>query len=168
MAVDVLFVCLGNICRSPTAHGIFQQKVLALQPAVASQITVDSAGTGDWHIGSHPDRRAQAAARQRGYDLSGLRARQVSREDFRRFDYILAMDRQNHASLARLAPPDFSGVLGMFLHYLPDGGQSKLEVPDPYFGGDAGFDQVLDLVEAAADGLLSHIMRQHFPDSDTL
>ena len=163
--VGVLFVCLGNICRSPTAHGIFQQRVLAQPVSVAECIRVDSAGTGDWHIGEPPDTRAQAAARQRGYNLSNLRARQVSRQDFNCFDYILAMDHRNLADLREIQPADFTGVLGMFLDYLPDNtvnGSVSRDVPDPYYGGDEGFQQVLDLVEKASAGLLAHILRTHF------
>lgn len=156
MSVNVLFVCLGNICRSPTAHGVFQQLIERhrLQHAIA----VDSAGTGDWHIGRAPDRRAAATALQRGYDLSALRARQVSAADFARFDYILAMDAQNLRDLQRLRPAHFGGELDLFLRY----GKSGLrEVPDPYYGESDGFAHVLDLVEEAAEGLLRAIARQH-------
>lgn len=159
--VSVLFVCLGNICRSPTAHGIFEHKVAQQPGAIATQITVDSAGTGDWHVGRQADARAQAAAQHRGYDLSALRARQVTPEDFSRFDYILAMDLKNFAHLKAMAPASFRGELAMFLDYLPDSGLQR-EVPDPYFGGEEGFNHVLDLVETAAEGLLHHILQHHF------
>ena len=166
MTVSVLFVCLGNICRSPTAHGVFQQLVDRhhLQHAIA----VDSAGTGDWHIGRAPDKRSTATAAQRGYDLSVLRARQVSAEDFTRFDYILAMDAQNLRDLQSMRPANFSGELDLFLRYREgryrEGryGDSVLnEVPDPYYGESDGFEQVLDLVEDAAQGLLRAIAQQH-------
>ena len=155
--VNVLFVCLGNICRSPTAQGIFQQMVV--QRGLENDIEVDSAGTGGWHIGRPPDQRAQVAALQRGYDLSHLRARQVTADDFDIFDYVLAMDNQNLHDLQRLKRADFGGYLGLFLPFAnsevcPD------EVPDPYYGGRQRFDQVLDMVESASQGLLNHICTQ--------
>ena len=149
----VLFVCLGNICRSPTAHGVFE--TLVKQRGLQQQIRIDSCGTGDWHIGHAPDRRATAEAATRGYDLSGLRARQVQVSDFDDFDYILAMDKQNLADLRAMCPTDFSGHLGLFLPFDPDA--SVDEVPDPYYGGDEGFTRVLDMVEAASEGLLREI-----------
>jgi len=155
----VLFVCLGNICRSPTAQGVFE--ALRDRRGLGREIEADSCGTGDWHVGEPPDRRAAAAALARGYDLSPLRARQVTPRDFDRFDYILAMDRQNLAALRCLRPAVFGGHLGLFLPFaraahtgstpLPD------EVPDPYYGGDEGFARVLDLVELASEGLLREI-----------
>ena len=149
----VLFVCLGNICRSPTAHGVFE--ALVKQRGLEHAIQIDSCGTGDWHIGHAPDRRATAEAAKRGYDLSHLRARQVQVRDFADFDYILAMDKQNLADLKAMCPADFSGHLGLFLPCDP---QAALqEVPDPYYGGDEGFTQVLDMVEAASEGLLREI-----------
>ncbi|MFV0276721.1 MAG: low molecular weight protein-tyrosine-phosphatase [Parahaliea sp.] len=151
--VKVLFVCLGNICRSPTAHGVFE--TLVRRRGLGEHIQVDSCGTGDWHIGHPPDRRAQAAARRRGYALEHLRARQVVSGDFERFDYILAMDRKNLAELRALAPTAFAGHLGLFLDA---GGKSNSEVPDPYYGDDDGFDHVLDLVEQASDALLEQIL----------
>ncbi len=154
--VNVLFVCLGNICRSPTAHGVFQQLVERHQ--LQQVINVDSAGTGDWHIGRAPDRCATAVALQRGYDLNELRARQVSSADFSSFDYILAMDAQNLRDLQAMCPAHFSGELDLFLHY---GSGHLSEVPDPYYGGDEGFAQVLDLVEEAALGLLRSIAQRH-------
>ncbi len=150
--IKVLFVCLGNICRSPTADGIFVEKVKAAN--LQNRIEVDSAGTGDWHIGRAPDKRAQAAALKRGYDLSNLRARQVSAADFEVYDYILAMDNANLNDLRAMKPANYQGQLALFLNY---GDGDEDEVPDPYYGGDAGFDHVLDLVEAAADGLLKDI-----------
>lgn len=155
MPVNVLFVCLGNICRSPTAHGIFETMVA--DAGLQDQIRIDSAGTGDWHIGKSPDPRAAEAAMSRNHDLSHLRARQVRPEDFLEFDYILAMDRQNLWDLKALALPEFDGHLGLFLDY---GSSGLEEVPDPYCGGRENFEQVLDLVEDAAQGLLSHLQQQ--------
>ncbi|MFT3930725.1 MAG: low molecular weight protein-tyrosine-phosphatase [Spongiibacteraceae bacterium] len=160
-SVNVLFVCLGNICRSPTAHGVFQH--LVNRHRLHDAIHIDSAGTGDWHIGHAPDKRSTAAALQRGYDLSVLRARQVSRHDFERFDYILAMDAQNLRDLQQIQPAHFRGELDLFLKYreLRHGAGHLNEVPDPYYGGEEGFEQVLDLVEEAADGLLRAIANKH-------
>lgn len=154
-ARGVLFVCLGNICRSPTAHGVFESRVLAA--GLADRIRVDSAGTGAWHVGSPPDRRSREVAVARGYDLSHLRARQVCAEDFSRFHYLLAMDRDNLAALEAMAPPGFAGELGLFLDYAP--AAPVAEVPDPYYGGAEGFARVFDLVELASDGLLEHLRR---------
>jgi len=156
-AVKVLFVCLGNICRSPTAHGVFQQ--LLETRGFDHLVQVDSAGTGDWHIGLPPDQRASASAARRGYDLSPLRARQVVAADFREYDYILAMDAQNLSNLRKLAPANFAGELQLFLHYAR--GVDEREVPDPYYGGLDGFDHVLDLVENAARGLLDELAVRH-------
>lgn len=153
MPARVLFVCLGNICRSPTAHGVFE--ALVKQRGLENRIDVDSCGTGDWHTGHPPDTRAAAEAAGRGYDLSHLRARQVSAADFDQFDYILAMDRQNLADLESMRPSHFSGHLGLFLPFA--GGGRYEEVPDPYYGGDNGFAEVLDMVEAASEGLLLEI-----------
>lgn len=153
----VLFVCLGNICRSPTADGIFRQ--LLIREKLEQKILVDSAGTGDWHIGKAPDSRTVAAARQRGYDLSVLRARQVNKTDFSEFDYVLAMDKSNLLDLQRMKPSTYTGHLGLFLEFGARG--DYCEVPDPYYGGEDGFELVLDLVEDAAQGLLSHIRKHH-------
>ncbi len=153
----VLFVCLGNICRSPTAHGVFE--TLVQQKRLSQVIAVDSCGTGDWHVGGAPDRRATQEAKRRGYDLSRQRARQVEREDFSRFDYILAMDKSNLAELQALRPLNHCGHLGLFLDFAD--GTDHVEVPDPYYGGTEGFTQVLDLVELASGGLLREICDAH-------
>lgn len=157
MTVKVLFVCLGNICRSPTAHGVFQHMVNSSQ--LQDHIVVDSAGTGAWHVGSSPDSRASETALNRGYDLSSLRARQVAADDFRQFDYILAMDQENLRALQALRPGNFAGTLELFLQF--GQGARESEVPDPYYGGRNGFEHVLDLVEEASEGLLRHIRSQH-------
>jgi protein-tyrosine phosphatase len=152
----VLFVCLGNICRSPTAHGVFAS--LVAQRGLSHAVEVDSCGTGAWHVGEAPDSRATAEAAARGYDLAVLRARQVHARDFGHYDYILAMDHQNLADLQRLCPPDYSGHLGLFLSFAE--GVGVEEVPDPYYGGPQGFAEVLDLVEAASQGLLQTLNRK--------
>ncbi len=153
----VLFVCLGNICRSPTAHGVFQ--ALVDNCCLESCIGVDSCGTGNWHVGEPADQRAIAEAARRGYDLSPLRARQVCADDFAQFDYILAMDHMNLQELKSMCPADYRGHLGLFLTFAS--GVDLEEVPDPYYGGADGFSHVLDLVEAAGEGLLQEIRRAH-------
>ena len=150
--VRVLFVCLGNICRSPTAHGVFEGLVQA--QGLAHQIAVESAGTGGWHVGNPPDHRAIDVAQRRGVDISHLRASQVTSEHFSRFDYILAMDHQNLSDLRRLQPEDFGGHLSLFLEFEHS---SEEEVPDPYYGGEEGFQHAIALIESAAQGLLTHI-----------
>ena len=155
----MLFVCMGNICRSPTAEGVFRH--LVEQQGLAGKISIDSAGTHDYHIGDPPDARSQAPAARRGYDLSGLRARQVVRDDFTSFDYILAMDEANLNLLQQLCPDNYRSRLKLFLEFADD---SELrEVPDPYYGGALGFEEVLDLVENAARGLLEHIRAKRTP-----
>lgn len=148
----VLFVCLGNICRSPTAEGVFRHKLR--EAGLEQRVLTDSAGTGDWHVGKAPDARTRLAARRRGYVLDDLRARQVEAEDFQRFDLILAMDRNNLAELETLRPAMARSDLDLLLRryqLAPD------EVPDPYYGGEAGFEQVLDLIEQACEGLLREV-----------
>ncbi len=154
--IKVLFVCMGNICRSPTAEAVF--RACAENAGLSGQILVDSAGTHDYHIGDPPDIRAQRAAMQRGYDMGALRGRQVETADFIRFDYVLAMDRGNLAILQRLRPGDAAGHLGLFLEFAHR--HSQREVPDPYYGGADSFERVLDMVEDAAEGLLQHIRQQ--------
>ncbi len=148
----VLFVCLGNICRSPTAEGVLRHKLQ--EAGLAEQVWVDSAGTGAWHVGKAPDRRTAQAALRRGYALDDLRARQVEVADFQRFDLILAMDLNNLSELQRLRPAAAQADLDLFLRRYA---LALDEVPDPYYGGEAGFEQVLDLVEQACNGLLQEI-----------
>ncbi|WP_126445532.1 low molecular weight protein-tyrosine-phosphatase [Sulfuricystis multivorans] len=156
MRQRILFVCMGNICRSPTAEGVARE--LARRRGLHGFFEFDSAGTHGYHVGNPPDRRAQEAAKRRGYDLSSLRARQVNESDFVRFDRILAMDRDNLTLLREICPDEHHGKLGLFLEFAPERGFD--EVPDPYYGGLEGFEIVLDLVEAAADGLLSRLAPQ--------
>jgi len=148
MTTRILFVCLGNICRSPTAQGVFER----LAEEAALNVAADSAGTGGWHVGDAPDPRAVHAAAGRGYDLSALRARQAGPEDFEEFDLILAMDRANLAALERIRPAGNDTPLRLFLDYA---GGARDEVPDPYYDG--GFDLVLDLIEAASRGLIAEL-----------
>jgi protein-tyrosine phosphatase len=155
--VRVLFVCMGNICRSPTAQGVFEQ--LVERQGLASDIQIDSAGTHAYHIGEPPDARAAQAARKRGIELGKQRARRVSENDFLDFDYVLAMDRSNYDDLMMLAPPDHQTKLHLFLKFAPR--LAEDEVPDPYYGGITGFERVLDLIEQAALGLLAEIRQQH-------
>lgn len=152
----VLFVCLGNICRSPTAHGVLLKKLQ--ERGLQQRVTVDSAGTAAWHTGKAPDSRSQSAAAMRGYDLSALRARQAVAEDFHTFDYVLAMDNENLVNLQRLMP---AGGIKPALFLKTFGRRfTEAEVPDPYYGGDDGFGHVLDLVEDACEGLLDDIEQQ--------
>ncbi len=154
--VRVLFVCMGNICRSPMAEGVFKHYVA--QAGLQDLIASDSAGTHDYHIGEPPDPRALRASERRGYDLSALRGRQVSRGDFGEFDYLLAMDETNLRALERLCPSQHAHKLKLFMEFSP--GPALREVPDPYYGGEQGFERVLDLVEQAAQGLLDHLRRR--------
>ncbi|MGN3963963.1 low molecular weight protein-tyrosine-phosphatase [Burkholderia gladioli] len=148
---SICFVCLGNICRSPTAEGVMREQVGAA--GLDHVIEIDSAGTGDWHVGEAPDARAQQAARGRGYDLSALRARQVASGDFERFDLLLAMDEANLAELRRRCPVEHRHKLRLLMEFAIGAGQR--EVADPYFGGAQGFEQVLDQCEHACAGLLA-------------
>lgn len=151
--VKVLFVCTGNICRSPTADGVFRALVAA--EGLAGRIGVDSAGTHAYHVGEPPDRRSAAAARRRGYELEDLRARQLTKEDFEAFDLLLAMDRGHLDLMARVCPPDRRDRLALFLSFAPQLGLQ--DVPDPYYGQGDGFERVLDMIEAGSVGLLAHI-----------
>jgi protein-tyrosine phosphatase len=153
MTARVLMVCLGNICRSPTAEGVLRSLAAREFPEVA--LEVDSAGTANYHVGEPPDRRTVAAARRRGYEIGGLRARQVCAEDLERFDYVLAMDRANLAELHGRAQRTPRAHLGLLLEFSPDCGAQ--EVPDPYYGGQEDFERVLDLCEAGARGLLRRL-----------
>jgi protein-tyrosine phosphatase len=155
--VSVLFVCLGNICRSPTAHGVFQG--MLDNSGLGQAISVDSAGTGDWHIGHSPDQRTAQVAASKGYDLSSLRARLVTSDDFSQFDYVIAMDGANLKDLKAMQPASYSGYLGLFLDFSAQNSYS--EVPDPYYGGEDGFELVFSLVEEASRGLLEHIQANH-------
>ncbi len=157
--IKILFVCLGNICRSPMAEGAFRH--LVEKNDLQDQIYIDSAGTGAWHVGEQPDSRAASTAISRGIDLSGQSARKVKPQDFESFDYILAMDHQNYEDLLRAAPLEARHKVQLFLDYAPD--QSEREVPDPYYGGAGGFEHVLDLVEAASRGLLKEIKGEGEP-----
>ncbi|ULG67838.1 low molecular weight protein-tyrosine-phosphatase [Marinobacterium sediminicola] len=154
---SILFVCLGNICRSPTAHGVFER--LIEQEGLSARFYIDSAGTAAYHVGKAPDPRTQAAAKRRGYPLEHLRARAVDMSDFERFDYILAMDDANLRELRSLCPRGFRGHLGLFLDFAE--GVKHKEVPDPYYtSGDQGFEEVLDLVEKASQGLYRHLLQE--------
>lgn len=157
MPINVLFVCLGNICRSPTAHGVFEKRVQ--EAGLSGQIFIDSAATGAFHVGNPPDPRTIRAAATRGYDLSQQRARQVRPEDFQRFDFILPMDRMNLGNLRAMQPKDFSGQLALFMDFSRQ--RQYSQVPDPYSDGPEGFELVLNLVEDAAQGLLDHIRQHH-------
>jgi protein-tyrosine phosphatase len=152
----VLFVCTGNICRSPTAEAIFRK--LAADAGLGDVILADSAGTHGYHVGEPPDPRARAAASTRGYDLSDLRARKVEHADFQRFDLILAMDRDHHSILSRLAQPSNGHKLKLMMSYARRFREE--EVPDPYYGGPQGFERVLDMLEDASQGLLETLRRK--------
>lgn len=150
--VRVLFVCLGNICRSPSAEGVFRS--LVDEAGLSDRVQIDSCGTGSWHIGKSPDARALEAARKRGIDISGLRARQIAESDLDEFDYVMVMDRQNLADVRDIWHQSGGTAPELFLSY----GQSDHdEVPDPYYGGEDGFELVLDLIHDAGQGLLEEI-----------
>ncbi|MBU6487501.1 MAG: low molecular weight phosphotyrosine protein phosphatase [Burkholderiales bacterium] len=151
--VSICFVCLGNICRSPTAEAVMRAQVEAA--GLSQRIVIDSAGTGDWHVGKAPDARAQQAGHARGYQLAPLRARQVSADDFRRFELLLAMDEANVENLRRICPPALRDRVRLLLEFAPHLG--RREVADPYFGGSEGFEAVLDQCEAACQGLLAYL-----------
>jgi protein-tyrosine phosphatase len=150
--VRVLFVCMGNICRSPTAEGVFRHKVE--QEKLENQISIDSAGTHAYHVGSQPDTRAQQAASKRNIDLSSQRARRVTADDFTNFDFVIAMDESNKDDLLSICPSGFEKRVHLFLDFADC---KESEVPDPYYGQGRGFEIVLNLVEEASSGLLTHI-----------
>jgi len=150
----LLFVCLGNICRSPMAEGVFRR--VAQEQGVLHLFDIDSAGLGDWHAGQAPDTRAQAAAQNRGIDISGQSARQIVPTDFARFDLLLAMDGSNYDELIQSAPRDARHKIRRFLDFAPQA--ETTDVPDPFFGGSEGFDHALDLIEQAASGLLADLL----------
>lgn len=154
--VSVLFVCMGNICRSPTAEGVFRKVVRDAE--LHDLIIVDSAGTHAYHVNEPPDRRARTAAERRGFPLDDIRARRVSNEDYERFDYILAMDEDNLLILKEGAPDEHRYKVRLFLEFAE--ASRVMEVPDPYYGGSSGFERVLDLVEEASEGLLEAIRRE--------
>jgi protein-tyrosine phosphatase len=146
---SVLFVCMGNICRSPTAEGVFRHR----SAAAGLDLHIDSAGTHAYHIGEAPDARSSRHAAQRGYDLSAQRARKVTAADFERFDHVLAMDQDNLEILLRACPPQYQHKVGLFMRYATHSASDV--VPDPYYGGAQGFDLVLDYIEDASDGLIA-------------
>ncbi len=152
---SILFVCLGNICRSPMAEGVFRQVVT--ETGLADRFLIDSSGTGSWHVGRPPDIRAQQALSARGIDISMQRARQFTRDDFKTFDLILAMDRANYDRLISLAPDIYEPNIRLFMKYASEMG--ICEIPDPFFGGPEGFDYVLNLIEVASRGLLASLMK---------
>ena len=145
----VLFICLGNICRSPTAEAVFKARAAA----AGLKVHAESAGTSGWHIGEAPDPRSIEAGEARGYSFAGQASRKVIRADFGNFDHILAMDHNNVTALKEICPDSYHSRIGLFLDYVPKG--SVREVPDPYYGGDTGFSHVLDLIEQASDGLIA-------------
>lgn len=154
--VGVLFVCMGNICRSPTAEGVFRHVVA--EAGLGERILVDSAGTHAYHVGEPPDRRSQAAAERRGFSLADIRARKVQAADLDRFHHVIAMDRLNLYMLEEMRQDEHLAELALFLEFA--GGRDE-EVPDPYYGGAAGFERVLDLVEEASRGLLDTLRERH-------
>jgi protein-tyrosine phosphatase len=155
--IQVLFVCMGNICRSPTAHGVFEALVKA--NGLDESIKVDSAGTHAYHVGEQPDSRSQQTALSKGIDLSYQRARQVQPDDMYQYDYILAMDRDNYRHLAAMCPNGLGKKLHLFLDFARE--LDHEEVPDPYYGGATGFERVFDMVKIAAEGLLDNICSEH-------
>lgn len=151
--VRVLFVCMGNICRSPTAHGVF--RALVKERNLQKVIEIDSAGTHAYHTGEPPDQRAQYTANQRGINLSDLRARPVKERDFDQFDYILAMDESNYSDLLAQCPEEAKSKIYLFLSFAPQ--LNRRSVPDPYYGGNKGFESVFDMIEHASKGLIDEI-----------
>lgn len=156
LTAKVLFVCTANICRSPTAEGVFRH--LTMAENLHQHVVIDSAGTHAYHVGEAPDKRSMAAAAHRGYDLSELRARKITASDFVEFDYILAMDRDHLSILERSAPAEHRTKIAMFLDFSSQ--HRGDEVPDPYYGGEQGFEFVLDMIEDASEGLLATIKKK--------
>ena len=148
---------MGNICHSPTAHGVFQ--ALVEKEGFTQDIEVDSAGTHAYHVGEQPDRRAQEVARSRGFDLSDQRARRTEGDDFLNYDYLVVMDQDNYHSLSAICPEGMEDKIHLFMDYAPS--FRTREVPDPYYGGPSGFERVFDMVEAASQGLLDEMRRRH-------
>lgn len=155
--VKILFVCMGNICRSPTAHGVFRK--LVMDAGLMDVVEIDSAGTHAYHIGEAPDRRARETALERGIDISDLRARRARPDDFHYYDYVLAMDQDNFACLREICPTGLEEKLRLFMDFAPD--LQIREVPDPYYGGQRGFERVFDMVESAALGLLADLRSRY-------
>ncbi|MEE2999261.1 MAG: low molecular weight protein-tyrosine-phosphatase [Pseudomonadota bacterium] len=156
--VKVLFICLGNICRSPTAEGVFRKHIK--NENLNHKIKIDSVGTGSWHVGNPPDKRSQEVATLRGYDISNQRSRQINNRDIEESDYLIAMDTNNISTLQELIPEEMKKKLFLFLEFAPQ--LEQLDVPDPYYSGPDGFDLVIDLIEAASEGLLAHIKDTDF------
>ena len=156
MSVHVVFVCMGNICRSPTAHALFRKAVAAA--GLCDEIAIDSAGTHAYHIGNPPDARATATALSRGIDMKDFRARQLCEADFEHFNYVVAMDRENLGLLEASCPPSAQGRLSLMLDWTEGWGD---EVPDPYYGGEEGFVRVFDMLTEASQGFLAHIISAH-------
>lgn len=156
MKAKVLFVCLGNICRSPTAEAVMRKKLQ--DKGLENWFEIDSAGTGNWHVGESPDARATQAAQVRGYDMSEIRARQITENDFKHFDLILAMDRSNISNMRRVCPSGCMSKIGLLMDYVPHAVLD--EVPDPYYGNEDGFNLVLGLLEEACDKLINTICAQ--------
>ncbi|MDB5810395.1 MAG: phosphotyrosine protein phosphatase [Betaproteobacteria bacterium] len=154
--IRVLFVCMGNICRSPTAEAVFRHAIA--KAGLKDVIECDSAGTHGYHFDEAPDHRAQYVASRRGYDMSQLRGRKVGSHDFEQFDYVVAMDRHNLALLERLCPPHHAGKLALYCDF--HAAFEGREVPDPYYGGPRGFEQVLDMIEAVSTSLIAHIEKK--------
>jgi len=152
---SILFVCLGNICRSPTAEAVFRKRSMD----AGLDLRIDSAGTGGWHQGEPPDERACETGARRGYDFTRQESRKIENNDFVVFDLVLAMDARNLSDLKSVCPAEYHHKIKLFLEYAP--GQNSREVPDPYYGGADGFDHVLDLVEAASDGLITALTRDN-------
>ncbi len=158
MKTKVLFVCMGNICRSPTAHGVMQHKVD--NRALSERIEIDSAGTHAYHVGEQSDPRSRATAARKGIDMEFIRARKISILDYDEYDYILAMDADNLDLIQYYAPEDYKAKLSLFLAFANQAGTvQEQEVPDPYYGGDAGFEHVFSLVDRGCDALIEHILR---------